>query len=568
MATTIASGYNPVPGPDGLLAYGGAHETFLWDGLSTRPISAGSCAGWNGREVVVSRGVEFAPRVYGRRLVFVNVDTGAERDSGIDPAQEPGNFPTIAHINGVTVSSVEGQHFVNGQPIATEPGAGKIEDFDGEHILYPVQIDGQYTFVVKRLADGADIHRVNWKLENARLDRLASGPWLSWNNYGTMGVLAPSGVQFNSPAGEGRGLMAEWNGLIVAITVRQEGWTPVWIIRKFWDQGALYAWNADAPGWIVRGVGWDGMKFVDGIAYGYLQGAGGELGIQAIDFDAPREVYVPPAPPVANLPDWPEDFPPILVGCLAHAPQPSDPGTLGNVGTDKPVIIEGYRQADGARWTVTEEDRRRQRLIYIDWKESHAKEAMLANAKADQDAYGGTLVFYFDSNEMAQELETTIQYASVVAGGRAAIRALRCYPSGQTPEEMYDRVKADLVRCDWAILVTSGYQQAWSAETARIAMRLTARLAAEHPGKVKAVVITKRPPYLPEIQEDIAALCALAPVADVDALFPKWKRDIAPPPVDEPDEVVPPKLPWWKRPVTTTKPKRSFFGWLKKAFGL
>lgn len=301
---------------DSLVAIGNKFaEQLLPDG-TRKFLADGAASGWEHRELAVSQDVELAPNVYGRRLVFVNVDTGAVRDSGIDPAQLPGYNPQVCHANGHTVSSRPGQHYLDGQAIPTEPGAGNIEQFAGEYILYPVQAaNGEYTFVVRNVPFGVDVHRVPGKLANARMDILSDGAWLSWNLNGYMAVLAPDGRRFDGPAGEGRGFLSEEPGQVFAWTVTNEGFTPIVLKRP------LNEFTGPSPAVVTDDVGAVGITYrqrPEGTkVYGYSDGElRGLLGAKVIPFDAARRVFVraaPAGPAPLNIPRWTGDLPAVWI---------------------------------------------------------------------------------------------------------------------------------------------------------------------------------------------------------------------------------------------------------------
>lgn len=540
----IPGAYKAVPGPDGLLAFGGSHSTTVRfpDG---RTISTpGSCAGWSGRDVVVSRGVELAPHVYGRELVFVNVDTLREWSGRIDPATNPGWFPQIAHINDITVSSIDGAHFVNGQAIPTEPGAGKIEDFDGEHILYVVQIGYEFTLVVKRLSDGQFIHRVPYSVDvpitNGRIDLLPDGPWLSANSQGRMLAWAPTfGPDWLAPQygpdGEGRGIVTERNGQIIMVTTLSEGWTPLWLARP------LSEWRKDAPAWIVRDVGHQGMILQDGLAYGYVEAYQGRLDVEPVNFDAPRELYTPPKPTLPSITVPP--LPPMLVGYLAVGA----PGNTGAAGSGKPFIIEGYRQ-NGDPWF---KDSDPLDVIYVDLKESKQPAKMLAHAKAEQEKRRNWLVFYSDSHLVADDhngdLWTLAEARKCKAEGRPVLLGIRCYLSGpqDTAEAVNTRVLSEVLeyRHEFPlVLFIAAYNQSGNWSDAEVILTIGKMSEFLPSANIRGLLFFgwERPPVIPEINAAAQAVCDAVPLPNRAEILPSWPlpKPIEPPiftqPVDPP----------------------------------
>lgn len=310
----LEHGWQAIFGPEGLVAYGNDVVNILRPDGTTLKLCDGSASGWRGRHVAVSRGTILQSGAYGRDLVLVNVDTGAETRTTIDSAQNPGYWPQVAEINGITVSSVPGQHFKNGQPISTEPGAGLIEDFDGEVILYPVQHeDGSYEFVARSITTLAD-RRIPGKLQNARLDRLPDGSWVSWSGPGWMCVLAPDGRRFDGPDGEGRGFISEHHGVVYCWTVTNEVWTPLLLKRP------LTAWRGTDPAVITREVGPVALTHRETPTgtevAGYLAGEfKGRLNIETIAHDAPAVVYARPVAPVPRfeIPKRTGDLPAVWI---------------------------------------------------------------------------------------------------------------------------------------------------------------------------------------------------------------------------------------------------------------
>lgn len=396
---TIEGAWLPVPNDDASRI--ACDKGVVQDGRVV-PIAAGAASGWQGRELALSRGVELAPNLVGRQLVFVDVDTGAERDSGIDPAQNPGWWPQVAVEDGITISSTPDQHYVNGQKIATESGAQLIEQRRGPWFFFPVAGNGFYEFVVKHALTGAEAHRIRkpvinntFDFANGQIDLMDGEPWLSWSEWdGRMHLAAPDGTRYTGPAGEGRGLVFKRSGVRYVVTITNEGLTPVWIVRP------LDEFEQAGPAWVLRDVGFSGMRYVNDVAMGYSGGElQGRLGIGAIDFSAPRAVYVRPADPGPALPDIviPTNLAPRWRGCLGGSDQA--PGNFGGGDRTSGPILEGigvYTRAPraGEPWiAVAHHDR--WRWIFTSPKEGGDHEQRDARTQAK--LTGSMIVVYDDA---------------------------------------------------------------------------------------------------------------------------------------------------------------------------
>lgn len=314
--TVIQGAYKAIPSPDGQLVAYGNGETFVRfpDGRTER-ISDGAPSGWHGRDVAVSR---YLPN--GRQLVWVNVDTGQETYSSITVEQAAGYFPQVACIDGHVVSSANGVHYLDGKLMPTELGAGVIEAFDGEHILYAVQAaNGAYTTVVRSLS-GIDLHRIPGLLQNARLDRVEGQTYLSATGPT---IWAPDGTRYDGPSGEACGPVTSRFGQIIAITglVEANGsmnpadWTTAWLARP------LAEWHRDTPFWKIERIGLQHAVVVNDTAYG-SDGQTGLLTFAPLPYDQDRQTFPVDVPtPNSEPAPQPEPIPAPTVPPVSETPQ-------------------------------------------------------------------------------------------------------------------------------------------------------------------------------------------------------------------------------------------------------
>lgn len=289
---------------------------FTGDGVFVCAKPDGAPSGFHGREVAMSRGVVIVPpdKVYGRDLVMVNIDTGVERSLGYDPWQSPGNNPQIAHYEGITISSRDGQHYRNGAKIPTEPGAENIEQqLCGRFILYACFLNGAYTYVARDVELGIDLHRIPGHLDAARMDLLFDGIWVSWTEGSRMHIAAPDGTRYVGPPDETRGFMeGPPNGTRQAWTYTYEfDYTPILLARPL---GKL---ETQEPAVITRGIGGQGLDYrhtpTGTRVIGYIEDhptAKGQTGVVDVPFNAPHSVYVRPTPVPDPTPE-PVKLPPV-----------------------------------------------------------------------------------------------------------------------------------------------------------------------------------------------------------------------------------------------------------------
>lgn len=302
------------------VACGNGEVRLIHEDGSSPKLCDGYVAGWSedGSEIAVSRDVPG-----GRSLTWVNWRTGAERPSGIPEWQQPGYFPQIAARNGRIVSSIDGQHFVDGQPIPTEAGAGKIEHFDGVCILYPrIDSGGAYSFLVRDIVTGKIVLTVPFYIMNGRLDRLSDGSWLSATGPVCW---SPTGTRYDGAVGEDRGLMTEYNGQTIIVTGRVDG-NPIWLFRLLEER------RKEDPAWRLDNIGLQFMSLQHGMCIGSVQARQGVGTILPVPYDSPRAVYVvPTAPPVpVPGPITPQPTPtpvpiPPVVPTPPPTPVPSEP---------------------------------------------------------------------------------------------------------------------------------------------------------------------------------------------------------------------------------------------------
>jgi hypothetical protein len=453
----------------------------------------------------------------------------------VDGTGRPWVLATGANEPALYVMS-DGQRFTFNGPFGAGFGALRALDDGVEvYVMRPGHDQAFQTFVDVFAPSGQMLRSIPVPYQSTGIAQIGSDGSVLMDDQGAMREFAGGWCQMYSTRKVSAYTLGQWDGPGLALR-KPDGslWRTTW--QGFTNQPSSIAVSADGQSVFV--------------------------GIPGENTPAPSDVqWEPLTKPEQKLSDWPAAMPAIIVGCLSYADADKAPGQLGNSGSGKPVLIEGYQQANGARW-LNADELPRQRLIYVDWKESHAKEAMLANAKADQDQFGGTLVFYFDSNRVSLESDTLIQAEQCKAEGRAVMLGLRCYPHLQKPAEMAAEVRSDIVAHGSGFpiaLFAPVYKQAWAVIDARECVRHAARLAAEFPDHVKAIVLAlwHRPPVSQDLDADAVELCRITPSAQVDHLVPLWTRSQARPAPAAPAPGTPVATPPTTTPPTTTTPSTT-----------
>lgn len=473
--------------------------------------------------------------------------------------QCPGYRPTVAVKNGHVCSSLNGEHFIDGQKMAyadSQSPCWDIDDFDGQYYLYK-ETDADPWPMVCRRVDGSLVRRDagGW-YQNARVFTAPDGqPWIFANLNGRAIVVSPQGI-FTSPAGESRGVLTWHNGELLAWTVLidRDG-SPV-LLGRAWSAGM------EGPAMQLRGLWFAGLDVVPTPAgylfAGYFDGPGGAAYVETIPYTAPRAPF---AFAEETLDPVPAVLEPMLDGYLTS--DPAAPGILGGTHSGKAHLIEGCHQ-DGTPWWTREEEARL-RVIFMDPQESHAADVEERNALAAQDRTGAWLGWYCDRPRFTDDVLKKAR-ASVQAG-RPSLLILRAYPSGpnDTAEAIADRLQADitLYRGEFKLMVCaptydqSGFWSTVDPLLVRKTLRAICRVLQDNQGAVLGLVFFgwKRPPVVTAIEDDARAICGATADVDVDLMLP---RRLPTPPVTQPPVVPPaPVIPPVTKPVQKPKPSQT-----------
>ncbi len=251
--------------------------------------------------------------------------------------------------------------------------------------------------------------------------------------------------------------------------------------------------------------------------------------------------------PVLNMPPMPA----IAVGYLGG--ELVAPGTMGGTGSGKPVIMEGFRQADAKPWWPNGE---KVQVMYVDLKESKASQTMLDLAKAEQERARNWICFYSDSDTVAADanptsgLRTLTEARKAVAEGRPVLLGIRMYPNNRDSLDVIvarAREEINQYKAEFPLaLFLPGYNQSGSWATADVInlMQQAAQLVADYGNGVIRLVSFfgwQRPPMIPAIDESVKTFCSAIPTPNVGVLLPAWA--MSGPPVVVVSPPITPTLP-------------------------
>jgi hypothetical protein len=461
------------------------------------------------------------------------LQAASQINSQVLPAQCPGYRPTWAVIRGHIVSSLNGQHFIDGVPQAyPEPNPRwDIDDFNGDFYLYK-ETDADPWPVVVRRTNGGIVRRIRANASNARVFTAPDGEaWVFANVDGRAQLFPPDGSTLHAPPGEYRGVLTWKDGELLVWTVTIDSdMTPVVLGRPVSD------WRADAPAIQLRGLWYGGLEVAvtgDGFRFaGYFDGPGGRLFVATVPFNAPRAAFVRHVPPLEALPT---SLPAMLAGYLGGVSE--SPGNVGGAGSTKNVVLEGFKQ-QGEPW-FTAADEPRLRVLFVDPQESHAPEVEIVNALAAQERTGAWLNFYCDRPRVTDDVLETARF--IKGEGRAVLLGLRAYPTGpaDTAEEIAARLQADIDRFKNEFKLTvyapaydqSGFWSTIDNMLVRKALRAICRVVQANSSSIVGLFFFgwKRPPVIQPIEQDVADICAAIPAPDINSVLPKWTRPASPP---------------------------------------
>ncbi len=225
------------------------------------------------------------------------------------PSQLPGVNPARAVVNGIVVSSANGQHFINGQPVRYDAQQSNIEDFDGTHFGYK-PFNGGQPFMVRNVHTQEVAVQLGEQATECSVFTAPDGtPWVFGNFTGRATIYNRAGVVYwQFPAGEFAGCLSLGpHGDIYAWTVGQNAdgspfvkgrpfsnlaGEPVVTIQMWWA-GFQAVWREHDQRWT---------------AAGYYNGTGGTLYIDAdVKLTGTPPVIPPVTPPssgdyVVNVP--------------------------------------------------------------------------------------------------------------------------------------------------------------------------------------------------------------------------------------------------------------------------
>jgi hypothetical protein len=551
MLTTIRKAFNPVLSPTAkYVGYGNQHAYVLV--LGTEKVvdfggidngEAGvSVVGWWDEETVA---LAFQLPGNHRRLELHNMVTD-EREvrADIPTAQCPGLNGQRAVANGRVFCSVPAafvgqpgggfRFFLDGQDI-TPAVAGEHADrgqaiFDGTHYAYSVPDAVPWRWIVRRVSDQGLVQAYaprQWWMHLV----LQTAP----DGSHRLHAIGETGVVINGAAhdlpGETRGGSTWTNGEELVWTCAHSLGRPHVVGRP------AARLNAAEPAVVVPDmlhVGLDlkvnaGREFVCAAT----EQASGLMTLATIPVTGQRAAFErrpDPLPPIAV-----PDMPPVLVGYLTD--DPDAPGNTGGSLTEKPVLHEGFKQADGAPWWKADEEPRL-RLLFVDPQESHAPDAEEANAFAAQDRTKAWLAYYCDRPRVSPDVLERARRAK--AAGRNVVLGLRAYPaavegrpaSEDSVAQMVARIDADIAahRAEFPkmALYAPNYDQSghWPVALVCQFVQASAELVARHRDVFVSLSFFgwKRPPVHEAIEKATTSVCRAVPAPDVDALLPRDAR--------------------------------------------
>jgi hypothetical protein len=474
----------------------------------------------------------------------------------IQPTQCPGYRPALAVVRGHVVSSLGGEHFIDGvqQAYPEQNPRWDIDDFNGDFYLYK-ETDAVPWPVVVRRRDGGFVRRIHVPASNARVFTAPNGEgWVFANVEGTAQLFPPDGSTVPAPPGEYRGVLTWKDGELLVWTVTIDSdMTPVVLGRPFSN------WRADTPAIQLRGLWYGGLEVAvasDGFHFaGYFDGPGGRLFVDTVPFNAPRAIFARHVPPLESLP---ASLPAMLAGYLGGVSE--SPGNVGGAGSTKNVLLEGFKQQGEPWFTAAEEPRLR--VLFVDPQESHAPDVELTNALRAQERTGAWLNFYCDRPRVTDDVLQTAR--RLKSEGRGVLLGLRAYPTGptDTAEEIASRLQADIDRFKDEFKLTvyapaydqSGFWSTIDNMLVRKALRAICTVVRANAGSIVGLFFFgwKRAPILMPIEQDVAEICAAIPAPDLDTMLPKWTRPAAAAPAAPGAQTPPPASPTGAR--TTPKP--------------
>jgi hypothetical protein len=456
----------------------------------------------------------------------------------VQPAQCPGYRPTLAVIRGHVVSSLNGEHFVDGvQQAYPEPNSRwDIDDFNGDFYLYKETDAAPWPVVVRR-TNGGLVRRIHAAASNSRVFTAPDGEaWVFANVGGGAQLFPPDGSTLNAPPGESRGVLTWKDGELLVWTVTIDSdMTPVLLGRPVGN------WRADAPAIQLRGLWFAGLEVAvagNGFNFaGYFDGPGGKLFVDTVPFNTPRAVFVRHVPPLDALPS---SLPAMLAGYLGG--ESTSPGIVGGTGSAKRVLLEGFKQ-NGLPWFTPAEEPTL-RVLFVDPLESHAPDVEVTNALSAQDRTGAWLNFYCDRPRVTDDVLQTAR--RLKNEGRAVLLGLRAYPTGpaDTAEDIASRLQADIDKFKDEFKLTvyapaydqSGFWSSIDTMLVRKALRAICTVVGANSSAIVGLFFFgwKRPPVIQPIEQDVADICAAVQQPNIDTMLPKWKRPTATPPATPP----------------------------------
>ena len=531
---SIPNGWKPIISDDGTKVAFGNGFTRVLDLASGRITDIG---GVDGAVTVGSRWpcgwFQGAPVTSEQAAGTQRLLQAAGLSAPVQPAQCPGYRPTWAVIGGHVVSSLGGVHFIDGtqQNYAEQNPCWDIDDFNGDFYLYKETNADPWPLVVRK-TDGSLVRRIPVAASNARVFTAPDGQaWVFANVDGRAQLFPPDGSTVTGPPNEYRGVLTWKDGELLVWTVTIDSdMTPVVLGRP------LNNWRADAPAIQLRGLWYAGIEVAvasEGFRFaGYFDGPGGTLFVDTVPFNAPRAPFLRVEPPLESLP---AAMPSMLVGYLGG--ESASPGNTGGAGSNKGVLLEGFKQ-QGDPWFKAE-DEPKLRVLFVDPQESHAPDVELRNALTAQERTGAWLNFYCDRPRVTDDVLQTAR--RLKAEGRAVLLGLRAYPTGpaDTADEIASRLQADIDKFKGEFRLTvyapaydqSGFWSTIDRLLVRKALRAISRVVLANPGPIAGLFFFgwKRPPVIAPIEQDVAEICGAVPAPNIDALLPKWKPAAAAP---------------------------------------
>lgn len=256
--------------------------------------NAAAC-GFHGDVIAKSQYVVLPGGGYGRHLIDGPVSVPDE--------QLPGANPVKAVAARHLVSSANGQHFIDGQPVGYAAAGSGIDCFDGQHYGYKPQVGNPWPFVVRNVWQ-QEVARITDPISNAVVFTDASGdPWTFANLSGAAHLWHKSTHAHAFQTGEFAG----------AISFGPDVHPWAWTVGQFSDGSPFICGrpfnDLTGPGIVLRGLWWNAIDVFWKDGRWILAGFNNDTGTTDVD-DA-----VDPAQPREALdltkPDAPTDPPPV-----------------------------------------------------------------------------------------------------------------------------------------------------------------------------------------------------------------------------------------------------------------